>query len=276
MAVTKRTRFEVLRRDEHTCQYCGSKAPDVALQIDHVMPVALGGDDKPSNLVTACRDCNSGKSSIPPGSPLVSSLSDRAAAYALGMIDKMTRFRADIESLDDYVAEFHEYWDRWKLGDEKVPLPSDYRMSLFQWKQMGVPVDVFDLAIPTAQAKFNRDQYMGVDGIWKYMAGVVWNMVNAREIDHSVTDESAAVYTASEADQFASMEYDTGCKRGAKDQLVRLSLRGHLPAQDFVSLHVDHLTNDYADQYREGGTAPWQESMHKSDLTFGTTTTSGL
>lgn len=102
MAVTKRTRFEVLRRDDHTCQYCGAKAPDVKLTIDHVMPVSLGGDDKPGNLVTACRDCNAGKSSITPDSPLVEGLSDRAAAYALGMQDKMTRFRADVEAADEY------------------------------------------------------------------------------------------------------------------------------------------------------------------------------
>lgn len=36
MAVSKRTRFEVLRRDGHICQYCGEKAPDVTLHVDHV------------------------------------------------------------------------------------------------------------------------------------------------------------------------------------------------------------------------------------------------
>src|SRR4051794_41151740 len=112
MAVTKRTRFEVLRRDNHTCQYCGAKAPDVVLHIDHVMPVSLGGDDKPGNLVTACKDCNAGKASITPDSPLVAGLSDRAAAYALGMQDKMTRFRADFEALEGYEESFRDVWDR--------------------------------------------------------------------------------------------------------------------------------------------------------------------
>lgn len=58
MALTKRTRFEILRRDNHTCRYCGASAPDATLTVDHVTPVALGGTDDPSNLVTACRDCN--------------------------------------------------------------------------------------------------------------------------------------------------------------------------------------------------------------------------
>lgn len=60
-AISKTVRFEVFKRDAFTCQYCGAKAPDVILQLDHVRPVAEGGDDDPLNLVTACRDCNAGK-----------------------------------------------------------------------------------------------------------------------------------------------------------------------------------------------------------------------
>jgi 5-methylcytosine-specific restriction endonuclease McrA len=39
MAVSKRTRYEVLRRDNHACRYCGGIAPDVILTVDHVTPV---------------------------------------------------------------------------------------------------------------------------------------------------------------------------------------------------------------------------------------------
>lgn len=56
MAISKRLRFEVLRRDNHMCRYCGRGAPDVALTVDHVVPVALGGHSDPTNLVTACVD----------------------------------------------------------------------------------------------------------------------------------------------------------------------------------------------------------------------------
>lgn len=54
-------RFEVLKRDGFTCQYCGAKAPDVQLEVDHIFPVALGGKDEIDNLITACRNCNQGK-----------------------------------------------------------------------------------------------------------------------------------------------------------------------------------------------------------------------
>jgi hypothetical protein len=55
-------RFEVFQRDRHTCQYCGRRAPDVELEVDHLIPVARGGTDAFENLITSCRECNSGKS----------------------------------------------------------------------------------------------------------------------------------------------------------------------------------------------------------------------
>nr|DAT56333.1 MAG TPA: HNH endonuclease [Caudoviricetes sp.] len=61
-SISKKLRFEVFKRDKFTCQYCGRKAPDVVLQIDHISPVSKGGKNVLMNLVTACMDCNSGKS----------------------------------------------------------------------------------------------------------------------------------------------------------------------------------------------------------------------
>lgn len=61
MALSKRLRFEVFKRDSFTCQYCGKKAPDVVLHVDHIHPRAEGGTDDLLNLTTACGDCNLGK-----------------------------------------------------------------------------------------------------------------------------------------------------------------------------------------------------------------------
>lgn len=57
----KKIRFEVFKRDKFTCQYCGRMAPDVILEVDHIKPVAKGGDNDILNLITSCRDCNRGK-----------------------------------------------------------------------------------------------------------------------------------------------------------------------------------------------------------------------
>lgn len=59
--LSKKTRFEVFKRDKFTCQYCGRMSPDVILEVDHLKPVAKGGDNDILNLITSCRDCNRGK-----------------------------------------------------------------------------------------------------------------------------------------------------------------------------------------------------------------------
>jgi len=63
--ISKKIRFEVLKRDSFKCQYCGACAPDVLLQVDHINPVAKGGDNDIINLITSCIKCNQGKSDIP-------------------------------------------------------------------------------------------------------------------------------------------------------------------------------------------------------------------
>lgn len=59
--LSKKIRFEVFKRDSFTCQYCGQKAPDVVLEVDHLDPVSKGGTNDIMNLIASCFDCNRGK-----------------------------------------------------------------------------------------------------------------------------------------------------------------------------------------------------------------------
>lgn len=61
-SLSNKIRFEVFKRDNFTCQYCGVKAPEVVLNVDHIEPVSKGGTNDIYNLVTSCFECNSGKS----------------------------------------------------------------------------------------------------------------------------------------------------------------------------------------------------------------------
>lgn len=63
--LSPRTRFEVLKRDGFRCHYCGRGPLDSLLTVDHVVAAANGGTDDPANLVTACAECNGGKSDVP-------------------------------------------------------------------------------------------------------------------------------------------------------------------------------------------------------------------
>lgn len=76
-SLSKRLRMEVLKRDGFACRYCGAKAPDVRLHVDHVNPIARGGADDMLNFVTACSDCNAGKSDIPLSEPVPSRDQDK-------------------------------------------------------------------------------------------------------------------------------------------------------------------------------------------------------
>ncbi len=248
MAVTKRTRFEILRRDNHTCQYCGAKAPDVTLHIDHVMPVALGGDDKPGNLVTACKDCNSGKSSITPDSPLVQGIGDRAAAYVLGMQDKMTRFKQQFIDLDSFEDEFLRIWNSWhfvgKDDDAHIPLPPDYQMSLLRWQRIGVPIRAFELAISKAMKK---EGIRGEFGVFQYMAGTIMRMLDDFEIDLTVTEHTSLAMTSSEAEDWASEWYQKGISKGYDDGFNdgRAYCASRHRDMDFLENHIDGTTSAF-------------------------------
>jgi 5-methylcytosine-specific restriction endonuclease McrA len=57
-------RLALYLRDDFTCAYCGKDLRNARPQemgLDHLRCHALGGNNEPSNLVTACRSCNSAR-----------------------------------------------------------------------------------------------------------------------------------------------------------------------------------------------------------------------
>ena len=59
------SRKNILIRDDHSCQYCGTKMTS-HLTVDHVLPRFRGGKDIWENLVTACKPCNQKKGNRTP------------------------------------------------------------------------------------------------------------------------------------------------------------------------------------------------------------------
>ncbi|MCP4566543.1 MAG: HNH endonuclease [FCB group bacterium] len=58
------TRKNIIKRDRHTCQYCGDKKG--MMTVDHVIPKRFRGGDTWENLVCACASCNNKKGDRPP------------------------------------------------------------------------------------------------------------------------------------------------------------------------------------------------------------------
>lgn len=59
-SIPQRLYNQVMMADNFTCVYCGKRTPDV--EIDHIIPRAVGGPDVLHNLVAACPVCNGRKS----------------------------------------------------------------------------------------------------------------------------------------------------------------------------------------------------------------------
>jgi 5-methylcytosine-specific restriction endonuclease McrA len=60
------TNRELFLRDAQLCMYCGGEFRENTLTRDHVIPLSKGGKDKWSNVVTACRQCNTRKGNRTP------------------------------------------------------------------------------------------------------------------------------------------------------------------------------------------------------------------
>lgn len=55
------TRYEIYKRDNGTCQYCGTKQNKTGWHLDHVIPLARGGVHTRENVVVSCASCNQSK-----------------------------------------------------------------------------------------------------------------------------------------------------------------------------------------------------------------------
>lgn len=167
MAVSKRLRYEVLRRDNHACRYCGATAPDVKLNVDHVIPTSLGGSDKPTNLVTSCANCNSGKTSSMPNAEVVADVDQETFRQA-----------AELPTADAMRSAFHAHlisvW-RWAWNKQSWTEPTEEQQE-----------EAFvNLAILADGSDFTSDRLTGI----AFDAGSARSSEPARFVDPQLSGE---------------------------------------------------------------------------------------
>jgi hypothetical protein len=188
--VPRRLRFEILRRDNHTCRYCGQSAPDVKLTVDHVVPVVLGGSNDPTNLVAACKDCNAGKASVSPSSTLVADVADDAAKWSRAMQAAASARERASAPRTEYVDAFETRWSTYRNAyDHAASLDSSWRGSLGKFHDLGLPRDMMLTAV---------DRALGNDRVafgqeFRYFCGVAWRMLD------ELAEDARAILRADEA-----------------------------------------------------------------------------
>jgi hypothetical protein len=192
MAVSKRLRFEILKRDNHACKYCGRTPPEVKLHIDHVVPVTLGGSDDPANLVAACSDCNGGKSSVPADAPLVADVAADALRWARAM--ELVAFGRSVEREERreryrtfYTAWKDWYTTNWRGEKTYVDLPDTYERSIDQFIDAGLEMDDLLELIRVAMSVRTTDE-------WRYFCGCCWKRIREAQ------EHAAAIVSLPERD----------------------------------------------------------------------------
>lgn len=191
MAVTKRLRYEILRRDNHTCRYCGGAAPDVKLTVDHVIPSALGGGDEATNLVTACADCNAGKTSTSPDAPIVADVNQDALRWARAMEVAAAIQRGKFGQVQMYVDTFDEEWRSWGSDESPPERSPDWRRTIERFFEAGLEFSRLTDAVERAMTAHNIPTYR----VWRYFCGICWTIIRER------TEMAAGMVTSDEGGQ---------------------------------------------------------------------------
>jgi 5-methylcytosine-specific restriction endonuclease McrA len=88
-------------RDDYSCQYCGKHRRELKgrqfLTRDHVLPVSRGGDNRWSNVVTACSPCNNRKGNRTPEEarmPVLSSPGEPNHVHLVWAVRRVTPIQA--------------------------------------------------------------------------------------------------------------------------------------------------------------------------------------
>ena len=166
--ISKRTRFEIFKRDGFRCVYCGATPLQKPLHVDHVVPQAEGGASKPSNLVTACADCNLGKAAVPLEqkrfAPKIATQADKDHAQ---QILEYLAIQREVEAAKTKVADVVA--DRWEevIGPLSQEMYSRLAGHLSRWplakleeamqitgRKMGTVGGEFNTYWATKQAKY--------------------------------------------------------------------------------------------------------------------------
>lgn len=176
--ISKRIRFDVFKRDNFLCQYCGRTPPSVILEIDHIIPISKGGTHTDLNFITACFDCNRGKSNVSLGNvlePLKAQIEkDKEKTEQIKEFNRyLLKKRKDQENSIKEIGlywhnQFKEEKDVFIFGSARVPSIKTFLRFLTKPHLL----EAIDIAFSRHFPKYNNDQKT-----FKYFCGICWKMI---------------------------------------------------------------------------------------------------
>ena len=99
------SRKNILKRDNHTCQYCGARS--ISMTIDHIIARKKGGGESWDNLVAACMPCNTHKG-------------NKSLKEADMKLLRMPRKPTMIIHLQKFVKQFQASWRPYLFMKEQI------------------------------------------------------------------------------------------------------------------------------------------------------------
>ena len=176
MAISKKIRFEVFKRDGFKCAYCGKNPPEVTLEADHIDPKANGGTDDINNLITACFACNRGKKHIPlekiplklqENLEVLKEQEEQIKEYRKFIKKIEGRINKDIESINNI---YKEAYSGWCLSDTFKNVSIKKFLSV-------LPLHEVEDSMIKAVAKFSSNKSRHRDDARRYFCGICWSKI---------------------------------------------------------------------------------------------------
>lgn len=174
-SISKKKRFEILKRDGFSCQYCGAHPPQVILQVDHITPIKKGGDNSEDNLITSCQPCNIGKGVVSL-IDIPTSLKDKAKAIeeselqikGYNEIAMAKKYRIDDEA--------------WRIAAslENVQMVEKYNSLKLQSIKLFLNRLDFASVIDAAEKSFAKFQF-SENKTFRYFCGICWKRIKGND-----------------------------------------------------------------------------------------------
>lgn len=174
-SISKKTRFEIFKRDDFTCQYCGSHPPSVILHIDHIVPVKDGGDNQMDNLITSCSSCNLGKSA------------NSLNSVPLSLKEKANQVKESELQLKEYTKILKAKKDRieiekWQIAAslEGVEYIRQYNAAKMKSIEIFLNKLHFYQVLDAAENAFHKFTYREYPR-FKYFCGICWKIIKGEQ-----------------------------------------------------------------------------------------------